>query len=342
MLEQLNFLVHGFCYSEMVRGKWRNKGSVSAHLDRERLVSERWRSAVLEMPEDSGLALIPWGHGAEGPAADFEKFAEKALGERFFLLDVPMLTDPKFWEIAGGDLGRELLGELRSAYLGQKHFWNLEELDTAVHSMTAIHAMKEIMTKRRISYDPGRMTGEAWGAAFEGCVVKYIGNINRILGLVKPVEVNYDLGVPDARFILKVNRWERLSMEGSLRLFMLETGRGPVALYYSTIQGMGQQAQWVEVPLDPCSTRVIDKLGNRLWPGRPVGRPPRMELGYYEPKQRLVIEEKGKLKIPVNGGLVYRRAKAPAYILPGKETTWDEFKELLLQGHMAPRPPAYC
>jgi len=106
-LKNLNFLIHGFCYSEMVRGGWRQADKVSEYLEREKLVSERWRRAVAEMPDDSGLALIPWGHGPEGEAAEFEEYSAGVLGDRFFLLDVPMMTDERFWEIAEGDLGRK-------------------------------------------------------------------------------------------------------------------------------------------------------------------------------------------------------------------------------------------
>ena len=340
-IKRLNFLIHGFCYSEMTRGKWSDEESVSGYLDREELVSGRWRGAVRDMPGDSGLALIPWGHGPEGPAADFERYAAEVLKERFFLLDVPMLTEEEFWNMAIRD-PNGLLGELRSAYIGQRHGWNLEELDTAVHSLTAIREMERMMDERGMTFDPGKIRGEAWGAAFEGCVMKYIGNVNRILGLSRPIEVNYDMGVPDAGFILGVERWERVEMEGSLRLFIFETGNGLLALYYTTVQGMDHPAFRVDVPLDPGTTRVIDKLGNRLWPGRPLGRPPRMEMGYYEPKQKLVEAVEGHLRVPVNGGLVYRRAKAPAYIVPGDGISWGEFREALLQGRMDARPPAYC
>jgi hypothetical protein len=325
----------------MIRGGWRHADKVSEYVEKEKLVSGRWRQAVADMPDDSGLALIPWGHGPEGEAAEYEDYATEVLGDRFFLLDVPMMTDEGFWDIAVGDLGRKYIGELKSAYLGQRHGWNLEELDTAVHSLTAAHEMGNLMKERKISYDPGSVTGEAWGAAFEGCVMKYIGNLNRILGLANPIEVNYDMGVPDAGFILKVERWERYKVDGPLRFFIFEVENGLMAFYYATDEGMDYPARVVDVPLDPTSTRVIGKLGSRMWPGRPRGRPPKMELGYFEPAQKLVEERDGRLRIPVNGGLVYRRAKAPAYILPEEGTTWAEFRDILLQGEMDVRPPTY-
>ena len=103
------------------------------------------------------------GHAGDPahPRHQLREFGTEFLEDRFFLLDVPMMTDEGFWDIAVGDLGRKYIDELKSAYLGQRHGWNLEELDTAIHSLTAAHAIPlntvggavQLTTGRRLRAD---------------------------------------------------------------------------------------------------------------------------------------------------------------------------------------------
>jgi hypothetical protein len=188
---------------------------------------------------------------------------------------------------------------------------------------------------------PDTVSMEGWGAAFEGCVMKYCGNLTRVLDLRRPIEVEYEMSVPDAGFLLRVDRWERLALDRNLRCFLFEAKGRLYGLLAHTVESVGHCPLLAEIPLDPGTTRVLDKSGARLWPEPCEDGLPRSELGYREPMQSLVEEFSGGLRIPVNGGLVYRRAKAPAYVLPERHMKWEEFKGIMAKARSGVRPPQF-
>ena len=337
-LGRLCFVVHGFCHAELARGKGEFGGRTGRYLERERVAAGRWLKSMEAMEEDQALAIIPWPNDRKGPAADFQRQAVEMLGERCFVLDAPLWDHKAFWGDGEPDRERGIVRELSSAFLGQGHAWNMEELETGIHSLNVALQLKQLMGDRGYSFSSSTHV-EGWGAAFEGCVMKYCGNLTRLLDLQRPIEVEYEKSVPDADFILEVARWERMTLDRGLRCFLFEAGGRYYGLLAVSVQSVGHPATVAEVALDPRTTRVIDKFGARLWPAPFEDGLPRAELGYREPLQRLVEESEAGLRIPVNGGLVYRRTKAPAYVLPGKGMGWDEFRSVMCRARARIRPP---
>jgi hypothetical protein len=337
-LGRLCFIVHGFCHAELARGKGEFGGRTRRYLERERVAAGRWWKAMEAMGENEALAIIPWPNDGKGPAADFQREAVELLGDRCFVLDAPLWDHKAFWGEGQPDREREMVRELSSAFLGQGHAWNVEELETGLHSLNVGFQLKQLMGDRGYSLSSSTHA-DGWGAAFEGCVMKYCGNLTRLLDLQRPIEVEYEMSVPDADFILEVDRWERMTLDGGLRCFLFVAGGRFYGLLASSVQSVGHPAMVAEVALDPKTTRVIDKFGARLWPEPCEEGLPPSELGYREPLQRLVEESDVGLRIPVNGGFVYRRAKAPAYVLPEKGMGWEEFRSVMCGARSRIRPP---
>jgi hypothetical protein len=338
-LRKLCFLVHGFCHAELARGNPEAREKMREYLERENSAAGRWLNAIRCMKGDEGLAIIPWPHDGKGPAAAFETEAREILGERCFVLDTPLWNNEAFWKGRQAKK-RRMIRELSSAFLGQRHSWNMEELETGLHSLNASLQLAELMDDRACGLSSG-ISAEGWGAAFEGCVMKYCGNLTRLLDLPRPIEVEFEMSIPDAGFILGVSRWERIALGDSMRCFLFGARGRLYGLLATTVQSVGHPALEAEVPLDPETTTVIDKFGARLWPEPSRDGLPRSELGYREPVQALVGKSKGGLRIPVNGGLVYRRAKAPAYVIPESTMGWEEFGAIMSKARARARPPQF-
>lgn len=330
-LNMLYFLIHGLCYGEMSRARSESEDSrFGEYLAHEKRCSEKWRQAVLDMSEDCALVILPWPHDPGGPAAEFEDFATSHLGDRCFIPDTTRIHEPAFWEGRSQKFLTDVLSDIRSAFLGQGYDWNKEELDTALHSRAAAEQLTKMMDNRGFSIKPKELQAEAWGASFEGCVTKYSGNLQRLLGLLHPIEIRFDMSVPDTYFLLSVKRWERIPLAGDLRLFLFELMDQPAALFVVTSQSLADPPTYVELTMDPDAVTVVTKENRRIWPEPVDKRILKMGIGFYEPIQELVKVADGRLRVPVSGGMVYRLAKAPAYVLAEKGTPFKEFRELMV------------
>ena len=329
-LGRLCFLIHGFCYAEMAReGPLNRRDShFKDYLDYEARCSERWRQAVLDLPEDDALVILPWEHAAEGPAAELEEFAADELGDRCFILDSTRCHDPSFWEGKSADFMTGVLRDVKDAFLGQGYDWNKEELDTALHSRAAADTLVKMMADRGLSVDARAVQAEAWGASFEGCVTKYSCSLRRLLGLSYAIEIELDKCVPDTYFLLRVTRWERIVLGEDLRLFLFDVEGRTVGLFVGTSQSLADRATYVDLPVDPEATIVVTKWDGRLWPAQAEEKTPKRGIGFYEPAQELVKVVGGRLRVPVSAGMAYRLAKAPAYIFAPPDISFDQFRSL--------------
>jgi hypothetical protein len=221
-----------------------------------------------------------------------------------------------------------ILGDLRDGLLGQGHGWNKEELDTALHARAAIDMLAGMMRDRGASIDPEAVEAEAWGASFEGCVTKYSCHFRRLLGLSHPIEIVFDKTVPDSYFLLEATQWERVLLRDDLCLFLFNIEGRTVALFVTTSQSLASPATWVGVPVAPDATMVMTKWEGRLWPAPVEEKTPQQSIGLYEPPQELVHVMGDKLYVPINAGMAYRLAKAPAYIFAPLSMSFEQFRAL--------------
>ena len=341
MLKRLTFLIHGFCHSEMDFQNVNPAGraTIRPFLEREIRCAEQWRARVRSLAPDEGLAIITWTHGDKGPAIEYEHLARSVLGDRCFILDAPRPLEASFWTPPENDFRDGVFKELQDAWVNQGNQWNKEELDTALHSLACCHQLKMTMRKRGLDFDPASLHAAAWGATFEGCVLKFSLNFRRLLGLAQPIEIDLDLVVPDARFLLAAGDGETHMLHNNhLRLFLFRAERQSIGFFSATSYSCADKAQFVKLPVDPEQVTVLSKQGIRLWPQPEPYHLPGAGVGCYEPPQELVHRKNGFLQVPVAAGLVWRLAKAPAYVFSAPGTSHEEFRDQLLRAESLNAP----
>ncbi len=335
-LNRFYFLIHGLCYAEMTYEKNERDldTNLKRYLEHENKCARKWRSGLKDLDKNEALIIIPW-HGHEnGPASQFNSFAASVLGDRCFILDSPDSFNPSFWSNKDDAFYEAISSELKSALIYQKDQWNDEELHTALHSLACCRQLDVLLRERGFYYDKSKVTSEGWGASFDGCVTKYTLNIRRILGLSNVIEINFNMTVPDALFLLDTVFRESVILKNGLRLFLFQSEDQAIGLYTMTSQSLENRAVFIKLKLNQNQLTVKSKQGIRLWPNPEIYHLPQSAIGHYEPEQKLVTYENNKLILPVSAGFVYRLAKAPTYIFANSEMTYHDFKEILINAEI--------
>ena len=325
-LTRLIFLTHPLAYHQLASVPW-----ARPWIRREREIIPQWLDAMAALPPDAAVAIVSCH--PRGPAAmeDFSARAEAVLGKRCFTLREPDWLQPEFWKRTAGATAPKLLADLQAACVTQGESWNKEELTTLFHARVCSVALLKSMRKRRMTIDPATINCEGWGEEFEGCTLKYCLAFQRALGLAKPVELEFDRCVPGAKFVLNPRSVERIALSPALRLFLFDTARGPIALFVSTQNTAADAAEYVRLPLELKRATIRGKQNLSLWPRPTIARRNVAPLGLHEPEQPLVRADAEGLLVPVCTGVIYRLAKAPAYIFAPRGMAMKKFRDLLMQ-----------
>jgi hypothetical protein len=191
-----------------------------------------------------------------------------------------------------------------------------------------------MLEERGYSFDPDAVIAEGWGASFDGCVTKYTLNLRRMLGLANVVEIDFGMTVPDARFLLDASWCECLPLGNGLRLFLFTIGGSTVGLYSLTTSSLADRPAYTKLTGAPDAITVKSKQGIRLWPQPEIYSLSAVPQGYEEPPQVVVKHEGGALYVPASAGVVYRLAKAPAYVFMPNEMPYTEARAFLASAEM--------
>lgn len=325
-IRRIGFMIHPFCYA------WAERGPAWAqpYLVRESACAKGWYARLDAFPEDAALAIIPASR--TGPAADYYAAACAALGDRCFILDAPDCHAPQFW--SAGDPDGCFLDEIRTALVHQRMAWNKEELYDALHAQACCRQFRARLKERGLDFDRGTVTAEAWGESFDGCVTKYTLNLRRMLGLSKVVEINFDLTVPDAFFLLDASLRDCVLLDDGVRLFLFEHEHQFIGLYTLTEHSLANEPAYVTLPAHSTTFTVRSKQGIRLWPQPEEYVLRDVPAGYYEPPQVVVTHVADGLRIPVSAGVVYRLAKAPAYVFVPREMSYADARSILTSARL--------
>jgi hypothetical protein len=320
-LRQISFMIHPFCYS------WAEGGDAWAqpYLAREKACARRWYERLGTFPEDAALAIIPASR--TGPTADYHAAACNVLGDRCFLLDAPDCHAPQFW--SDGDPDGGLLHEIRMALVGQRMAWNKEELYDALHAYACCRQFCTLLGERGLTFDRHTVAAEAWGESFDGCVTKYSLTLRRALGLSRTVAIDFNLSVPDARFLLDASLRDGVLLRDGIRLFIFDSDNQWIGLYTLTEHSLADEPTYVTLPAHPTPLTVRSKQGLRLWP-QPEDYVLRdVPAGYHEPPQSVVTLLANTLRVPASAGVAYRLAKAPVYVFLPREMSYAEASAIL-------------
>ncbi len=330
VIDHVHFLIHGFCYAEMAAA-----GGLPGHLlpflEREMRCARAWRSAVGGLGPDDLLAVVPWPGPSRGPVRDFVSLAASALGDRFLLLDAADDGHGALGRAAKAGIDPAILRAFAPSPADYDAALNREELDTGLHCAALAGQFLALLAERGHRIDPGSVASSAWGASFDGCVTKYSLYLRRLLGWARPVAIAFDLTVPDAHFALGAHQVEVVAVDEHLRAHILQVSDQYLGLFTDTGNSLHSPAAAVRVPLDPDGTVVLSKQGIRLWPAPEVYVLRDVPAGYEEEPQTVVAASGDCLVVPVSAGLVYRLARAPAYLLPSPGVSLDAFRARLRQ-----------
>ncbi|MCX5660329.1 MAG: hypothetical protein NTW19_11490 [Planctomycetota bacterium] len=330
LIRHLVFLIHPFCYGHHAARGMTLKQWPYGPFEDQRV--EAWRRETAALPDDAALAMVPLPGLASERTADYYKLARAALGNRFIPMDCPDYLSPSFWAKQDAKLAKGVLEDLRDLCLGQGSAWNKEEMETGLHARACAALLEKELVRRGLRLDRRRLHGRAWGASFEGCVSKYSLSFRRLLRLERPIDIEFDMTMCDAAFLLGARWIETLPIKGGGRLFLFQQkGRGParfLAIFIAEGSSLGERASRVRLSGDGAGLTVTDKRGIRLWP-RPRFKPVCGDVGLAEPEQPLVRLVDGRLEAPLCDGYVYRMAKAPAYFHSPRGMSEETFRAAL-------------
>ncbi len=330
-IETIHFLIHGLCYADMTEGKNGDQldAKTACYLARETQCAASWRKRIAQFTEKEILVAIPWNNKPSGPVHQFNAYAHATLGDRFFLLDCVDALNPNFWQSDDADFSTALVMELQSFIVNEKEKWNKEELYTALHCVNSSRQLTLLLGERNFQFDPHSVAATAWGASFEGCVSKYSLHFRRLLGLTKPVFIDFSMTVPDAFFLLDAAVDESSTLDDSTGLYLFKNRNQILACYNATSLPSTGKPVSVRLAMGEKQITVFSKQGLRLWPDPQPYHLPTAPSGYYEPPQSIVQWKNGQLHVPVGQGYVYRLAKAPVFIFKGADLSEQEFREIL-------------
>ena len=136
------------------------------------------------------------------------------------------------------------------------------------------------------------------------------------LDLASPADNIFDLSVSAARFLVKANFKERVSLDHDVRLYLWEGSDGrPIGLYARAWCRLKDPQYYGLLPLKDLSWEVwtVDAYGTKLWPGE---------------GSRIHVED-GHLKLPVLNG-IRRDATDGAFYVIGNDIAYDAFRGCLV------------
>ena len=127
------------------------------------------------------------------------------------------------------------------------------------------------MADQGLTFDPATAKADIWGESFEGCAPCYGSAIASYLGLKTATRFDYNMGVPDALFLLNATFLQTVMVPSSdveAYIFDLNDGR-LAALFRSTLTPQGLDYRPIELQLDPAIFSVLTKQGDTVWPQDP-------------------------------------------------------------------------
>lgn len=235
------YLIHSMVYSMMARTDPQALRDTNAqiHLDRELACEKRWRKAINQFEPDVIYAQL---YGGEERMLEY---ARQTLGDDRVIApsaEVPPSQDPEEYKL-------RLTESFRTQLAEKGH-----------------------------EIDPQTLELEVWGESFEGCAYAYGTALARHLGLKHPPFEDFEMTVPDARFLCNAALVESFMLKDtSVRGYVFNGTDGyPIGFFMNSFLAPGDQpAVRVSVALDSTHVQVVNKLGVTLFVDYHFDRPGR-------------------------------------------------------------------
>jgi hypothetical protein len=255
------FMVHPYCY-EARASEPKFSAKYGEYIEYEKRVSERWRSAIAAMNPDEALVVA-----SPGCSEGFEELVSTQLGPRGLVVK-DVLAQPSE---SGADLlspgvveglGRDLLRK----FWRDGFSWTSDPLVQPVIARGWAERITREFEDRGLDFDPLTVEAEGWGESFEGCVANYTRYLGSYLRLGNPIEVNFNMTVPDAPYLLNASLLERIPLDHSIRLYLWETDDGrSVAWFHKALAKVGDPPLVARFPHGEMQVQVWGR-GHLVWP----------------------------------------------------------------------------
>ena len=240
-IKKIAYLIHSMLYSQLAADDLQGlrDRNQTLYLERELLCEQRWRAAIRRLPSDAIYAQLTGGQ-------DILAYAREQLG------DDRVIAPTAEWR---------------------------EGLDAEEYRLRLTESFRTQLAAKGHEFDSETVELELWGESFEGCVYTYGSTLARHLGLKRPPFDNFDLTVPDARFLCKADWVTSFLLPGTaVRGYVFDVPEGyPVGVFidgfYKIGDGQPAPTDCIRIPLDSTKVTLTNSVGITLFAQIEIERP---------------------------------------------------------------------
>lgn len=234
------------------------------YLDYERTIKDRWWQGIEEMAGRPHDALVI---GSSAPPPKLEGHAVSRLGDRALLMTDAFTAEDGFSDDRLSDEGKTGLGRDVLAMFRKYGFsWKSDELGHPVVCRMWTDRIRALLRAREMEFDPLTVEAAAWGESFEGCASNYARYLGTYLGLRHPVEVIFEMTVPDFRVLFRARYFGSVPLERNVRLYLWEGEDGrQIARFNKEVANVGDSALYACFPTGTMQVEVRN-YAQLLWP----------------------------------------------------------------------------
>ena len=273
--ERLIFLVHPCCYAASLPRPphWKEKVWQAYH-QHELPVLRRWYEMLDRMDEKEVVVYHPCYQSAEERA--LAEHGRRRLGDRFLTLGGREILSPDGF---APEVLAALAPEIQEAFrVRGKYTWSVHDLRIAVFSYNYAQDLLKLLALRELHFQPEQLSLRAVGESFEGCATTWSTMVPVYLGVPGPVEIHYELTVPDTYFLLQSRYVKRLALAHHTALYLFVDPQGrPMALYKRERVALADPSFYARLPLQASQLEVRTMQGRSLLTPRghlPASVPP--------------------------------------------------------------------
>jgi hypothetical protein len=278
------------------------------YIEYEEMVEERWVEGMRRTTDRDALVAC-------SPATeDLADTISSIMGDRGIILRENIIAHRDLWNSllttdAKIGLGRDLM-----AMFWRNGFrWNSGPLVQPIIARGWAERIKLELGERGMSYDPATVRAEGWGESFEGCVANYTRYLGRCLGLTNPIEIEFEMTVPDARFLLGADLLERIALSHDVRLFLWKLQDGRLAgWFHRALVSIGDVRLFSRIPVGKMRVEVVGKR-ELYWPIRDS------HVGWEDDKLVVPVEDDHFILARGTGEEDFREALTGAELKEGED-----------------------
>ncbi len=263
-IKRITFLVHPYCYAESLgKSTPMPKSLWNAYHEHEIPVAKRWHEAIDQAVERDVIVYHPCYQSIEEKS--LAEYGRQRLGDRFLRLAGRQIGHPQGFT---PETLAALAPEIGEAFqVRDKHVWYAHDLRIAVFSYNYAQDILATFEERGIRFERDSVTLRAMGESFEGCATTWTTMVPVYLGVPAPVEIPYEMTVPDTFFLLRCRYIKRIPMPYDTALYLFTDPEDrPLALYKRERVRLADPSYYSRLPIDADKVFVLNREGETLLP----------------------------------------------------------------------------